>query len=100
PPPPPPRGAQRLYRSVGVIRRTSTQSHEFTLGGAVARIQVVEIPGLTERWVDMPGRQWKVLPGAEHFSWTLSGSVENGWLTASMKQAKMPYETVFRAPLE
>ncbi|MBK4895423.1 hypothetical protein, partial [Klebsiella pneumoniae] len=43
---------------------------------------------------------WKLLPGAEHFSGTLSGSVENGLLTASMKQAKMPYETVFRAPLE
>ncbi|WP_044083231.1 hypothetical protein, partial [Escherichia coli] len=45
-------------------------------------------------------KQWKLLPGAEHFSGTLSGSVENGLLTASMKQAKMPYETVFRAPLE
>lgn len=51
--------------------------------------------------VDRSGwKQWKLLPGAEHFSGTLAGSVENGALTASMKQAKMPYETVFRAPLE
>ncbi|MGC6745605.1 hypothetical protein ACP0HM_19375 [Escherichia coli] len=27
-------------------------------------------------------------------------ALKNGLLTASMKQAKMPYETVFRAPLE
>ncbi|HFI4288792.1 TPA: AsmA2 domain-containing protein YhdP [Escherichia coli] len=51
-------------------------------------------------WSDLAWKQWKLLPGAEHFSGTLSGSVENGLLTASMKQAKMPYETVFRAPLE
>ena len=57
-------------------------------------------PALGDVWSDLAWKQWKLLPGAEHFSGTLSGSVENGLLTASMKQAKMPYETVFRAPLE
>jgi uncharacterized protein YhdP len=38
--------------------------------------------------------------GAEHFSGKLEGSVENGRLTVDMHDAKMPYETVFRAPLE
>lgn len=51
-------------------------------------------------WRDLAWKQWKLLPGAEHFSGTLSGNVEDGRLTAAMKQAKMPYETVFRAPLE
>ncbi|MDF3636585.1 YhdP family protein, partial [Enterobacter cloacae] len=45
-------------------------------------------------------KQWKLLPGAEHFSGKLEGSVESGRLTAEMQDAKMPYETVFRAPLE
>ena len=51
-------------------------------------------------WRDLAWKQRKLLPGVEHFSGTLSGSVEDGRLTAAMKQAKMPYETVFRAPLE
>ncbi|WP_262190742.1 hypothetical protein, partial [Escherichia coli] len=45
-------------------------------------------------------KQWKLLPGAEHFSGTLAGSVEDGQMKVAMQQAKMPYETVFRAPLE
>ncbi len=40
------------------------------------------------------------MPGAEHFSGTLAGSVEDGQMKVAMQQAKMPYETVFRAPLE
>lgn len=42
----------------------------------------------------------EIITGCGTLLRTLSGSVENGLLTASMKQAKMPYETVFRAPLE
>lgn len=63
-------------------------------------LQAVEKTRFQASWSDLAWKQWKLLPGAEHFSGTLSGSVENGLLTASMKQAKMPYETVFRAPLE
>jgi uncharacterized protein YhdP len=51
-------------------------------------------------WKDLAWKQWKLLPGAEHFSGKLEGSVENGRLTVDMHDAKMPYETVFRAPLE
>lgn len=63
-------------------------------------LQATEKTRFQASWRDLAWKQWKLLPGAEHFSGTLSGSVENGALTASMKQAKMPYETVFRAPLE
>ena len=63
-------------------------------------LQATEKTRFQPSWRDLAWKQWKLLPGAEHFSGTLSGSVENGALTASMKQAKMPYETVFRAPLE
>ncbi|MGR4051445.1 AsmA2 domain-containing protein YhdP [Kosakonia cowanii] len=52
------------------------------------------------RWQDLSWHQWKLLPGMEHFAGTLEGSVGNGRLTADISQAKMPYETVFRAPLE
>ncbi len=38
--------------------------------------------------------------GAEHFSGSLNGSVENGELRAHMAKALMPYAGVFRAPLE
>lgn len=63
-------------------------------------LQATEKTRFQASWRDLAWKQWKLLPGAENFSGTLSGSVENGALTASMKQAKMPYETVFRAPLE
>lgn len=52
------------------------------------------------RWQDLSWHQWKLLPGMEHFAGTLEGSVENGRLTTDISQAKMLYETVFRAPLE
>ena len=74
--------------------------------GKLARL-AVDIPLKTPeksrfqaRWQDLSWHQWKLLPGMEHFAGTLDGSVENGRLTADISQAKMPYETVFRAPLE
>ncbi len=42
----------------------------------------------------------ETLPGAEHFSGSLNGSVEHGELRAHMAKALMPYAGVFRAPLE
>ena len=51
-------------------------------------------------WSDLSWKQWQLLPGAEHFSGNAAGSVGDGTLHASMTQAKMPYATVFRAPLE
>ncbi|MGG7448604.1 AsmA2 domain-containing protein YhdP [Kosakonia oryzendophytica] len=52
------------------------------------------------RWKDIAWKQWQLLPGVEHVGGTLEGSVGDGRLTVNMAQAKMPYETVFRAPLE
>ena len=63
-------------------------------------LQATEKTRFNVAWTDLAWKQWKMLPGAEHFSGTLEGSVEDGRLTANMREAKMPYETVFRAPLE
>lgn len=63
-------------------------------------LQATEKTRFQATWKDLAWKQWKLLPGAEHFSGKLEGSVENGRLTVDMHDAKMPYETVFRAPLE
>lgn len=63
-------------------------------------LQATEKTRFQASWKNLSWKQWKLLPGAEHFSGKLEGSVENGRLTAEMADAKMPYETVFRAPLE
>lgn len=51
-------------------------------------------------WNELAWKQWKLLPGAEHVSGSIAGSVENGSLQVAMQKALMPYEHVFRAPLE
>ena len=51
-------------------------------------------------WNDLAWKQRKLLPGAEHVSGSIAGSVENGSLQVAMQKALMPYEHVFRAPLE
>ncbi|STQ08898.1 FIG005080: Possible exported protein [Enterobacter cloacae] len=63
-------------------------------------LQATEKTRFQATWKDLAWKQWKLLPGAENFSGKLEGSVENGRLTVEMHDAKMPYETVFRAPLE
>jgi uncharacterized protein (TIGR02099 family) len=63
-------------------------------------LQATEKTRFQATWKDLAWKQWKLLPGAENFSGKLEGSVENGRLTVDMHDAKMPYETVFRAPLE
>ncbi len=52
------------------------------------------------QWQDLSWNQWKLLPGVEHFSGEVSGGVEQGQAKLTMQNAKMPYEGVFRAPLE
>ncbi|MGX8028802.1 YhdP family protein, partial [Klebsiella pneumoniae] len=49
-------------------------------------LQATEKTRFQASWRDLAWKQWKLLPGAEHFSGTLSGSVENGALTASEEQ--------------
>ena len=51
-------------------------------------------------WDDLAWKQWKLLPGAEHVYGNVAGSLENGSLHVAMQKALMPYEHVFRAPLE
>ena len=52
------------------------------------------------RWNNVSWQQWKLVPGVEHLSGSVAGSLLNGQLDAEIVDGKMPYKTVFRAPLE
>ena len=93
--------AAKLSPALGDVWRSTQPSGKINTSWRwISRFRRQDKTRFQASWSDLAWKQWKLLPGAEHFSGTLSGSVENGLLTASMKQAKMPYETVFRAPLE
>ncbi|MGE2757970.1 AsmA2 domain-containing protein YhdP [Escherichia coli] len=92
--------AAKLSPALGDVWRSTQPSGKINTLALDIPLQAADKTRFQASWSDLAWNQWKLLPGAEHFSGTLSGSVENGLLTASMKQAKMPYETVFRAPLE
>ncbi|HBN1998226.1 TPA: AsmA2 domain-containing protein YhdP [Escherichia coli] len=92
--------AAKLSPALGDVWRATQPSGKINTLALDIPLQAADKTRFQASWSDLAWKQWKLLPGAEHFSGTLSGSVENGLLTASMKQAKMPYETVFRAPLE
>ncbi|HDJ9753918.1 TPA: AsmA2 domain-containing protein YhdP [Escherichia coli] len=92
--------AAKLSPALGDVWRSTQPSGKINTMALDIPLQAADKTRFQASWSDLAWKQWKLLPGAEHFSGTLSGSVENGLLTASMKQAKMPYETVFRAPLE
>ncbi|EGT4257164.1 AsmA2 domain-containing protein [Citrobacter amalonaticus] len=92
--------ASKLSPALGDIWRATQPSGNIDTLALDIPLQATEKTRFQASWRDLAWKQWKLLPGAEHFSGTLSGSVENGSLTAAMKEAKMPYETVFRAPLE
>ncbi|MFE8648401.1 AsmA2 domain-containing protein YhdP [Escherichia coli] len=92
--------AAKLSPALGDVWRSTQPSGKINTLALDIPLQAADKTRFQALWSDLAWKQWKLLPGAEHFSGTLSGSVENGLLTASMKQAKMPYETVFRAPLE
>lgn len=92
--------AAKFSPALGDVWRSTQPSGKINTLALDIPLQAADKTRFQASWSDLAWKQWKLLPGAEHFSGTLSGSVENGLLTASMKQAKMPYETVFRAPLE
>lgn len=92
--------AAKLSPALGDVWRSTQPSGKINTLALDIPLQAADKTRFQASWSDLAWKQWKLLSGAEHFSGTLSGSVENGLLTASMKQAKMPYETVFRAPLE
>ncbi|MTD37875.1 AsmA2 domain-containing protein [Erwinia sp. CPCC 100877] len=55
---------------------------------------------LQGRWRDLAWKQWKLIPGAQNVEGSVTGSLENGRLIVGLHDAVMPYEGVFRAPLE
>lgn len=92
--------ASKLSPALSEIWQATQPSGQINVLALDIPLQQTEKTRFQIDWRDLAWKQWKLLPGAEHFSGTLAGSVENASMTVSMKQAKMPYETVFRAPLE
>jgi len=52
------------------------------------------------RWRNLSWQHWELLPGMQHFDGSLSGGVADGKLKFEVKDAVLPYGTMFRAPLE
>lgn len=52
------------------------------------------------QWHNLSWNQWKLLPGAQHVAGNIVGSLQNGRLNLNIHDARLPYEHVFRAPLE
>ena len=92
--------AAKLSPDLGEIWLATQPSGQINRLALDIPLQATEKTRFQAAWKNLAWKQWKLLPGAEHFSGKLEGSVENGRLTAEMQDAKMPYETVFRAPLE
>ncbi|MCI1899495.1 MAG: AsmA2 domain-containing protein YhdP [Enterobacter sp.] len=92
--------ANRMSSSLGEVWQATQPSGQIDALALDIPLQATEKTRFKASWKALAWKQWKLLPGAEHFSGTLEGSVENGRLTVQMNDAKMPYETVFRAPLE
>ncbi len=63
-------------------------------------LQQPEKTRLQGRWRDLSWQQWKLLPGAQHVSGDVAGSLEDGLLHLNLHDAVMPYSGVFKAPLE
>lgn len=52
------------------------------------------------QWHDVSWQRWKLLPGINHFSGALKGSVQRGQMTVNLQDSTLPYGEMFRAPLE
>ena len=52
------------------------------------------------KWRDLSWDRWELLPGVNHFSGQLRGSVQRGQLTVNLQDSLLPYGEMFRAPLE
>lgn len=63
-------------------------------------VQHMEKTRLQGRWRDLSWKQWKLIPGAQNVEGSVTGSLENGRLIVGLHDAVMPYDGVFRAPLE
>ena len=92
--------ANRISTALGEVWEATQPSGQIDTLALDIPLQATEKTRFQASWKALSWKQWKLLPGAEHVGGKLEGSVENGRLTAEMNDAKMPYETVFRAPLE
>lgn len=92
--------AEKLSPALGEIWRAMQPAGQIEQLALDIPLQSTEKTRFQASWQDLSWQQWKLLPGVQHLAGTLSGSAENGRLTAEVTQATMPYKTVFRAPLE
>lgn len=92
--------ADKLSPAFGEIWKTTQPTGNIDALALDIPLQATEKTRFQAVWRNLAWKQWQLLPGAEHFSGRAEGSVENGALSAKMENARMPYETVFRAPLE
>lgn len=52
------------------------------------------------KWHNLSWQRWKLLPGVNNFSGTMSGSVPRGQMKIDLNDSLLPYGEMFRAPLE
>ncbi|MCP6025189.1 hypothetical protein NL375_28605, partial [Klebsiella pneumoniae] len=74
--------AAKLSPALGDVWRSTQPSGKINTLALDIPLQAADKTRFQASWSDLAWKQWKLLPGAEHFSGTLSGSVENGLLTA------------------
>ena len=92
--------AEKFSPALGEIWRAMQPAGQIEQLALDIPLKATEKTRFQARWQDLSWQQWKMLPGVQHLAGTLSGSAEDGRLTAEVTQATMPYKTVFRAPLE
>ncbi|ELY6225440.1 AsmA2 domain-containing protein YhdP [Cronobacter muytjensii] len=92
--------ATRLAPSLGDVWGSTRPQGKIDALALDIPLQATDKTRFMAKWHDLSWQQWKLLPGAEHFSGTVVGSLEHGRSTISMNDARMPYKSVFRAPLE
>ena len=83
--------AAKLSPDLGEIWLATQPSGKIDALALDIPLQATDKTRFQASWNDLAWKQWKLLPGAEHFSGKLEGSVENGRLTVDMHNAKMPY---------
>ena len=92
--------ADKISPKLGEIWRATEPSGNINSLALDIPLKATDKTRFNATWQDLAWKQWKMLPGAEHFSGNIAGSVENASMTVNMDRAKMPYDLVFRAPLE
>lgn len=92
--------AEKLSPSLGEIWEITQPAGQIDTLALDIPLKATDKTRFHAAWSNLSWKQWKLLPGAEHFSGRAEGSLAHGALNISMQNAKMPYETVFRAPLE